>query len=105
MRAARSDSLRMVSSPRRNGWLEGWPFGQAFGPAENGRERVVQLVCDARDGLPERRHLFGLQQLVKNVAVLIIELLALADVAHERFEAQAAVSRWRVGARRHLDPH
>ena len=61
---------------------------EALGPAEDRRERVVQLVRDAGDRLAERGHLLGLQQLVVDVARLVVELLALADVAHERFDAQ-----------------
>ena len=48
---------------------------------------------DARDGLAERRHLLGLEQLVIDVAGFVVELLALADVPDERFDAQAAVLR------------
>ena len=61
---------------------------QPLGPAEDRRERVVQLVRDAGDRLAERRHLLGLQQLVIDVARLVVELLALADVADQRFDAQ-----------------
>ena len=43
---------------------------------------------DARDRLAERRHLLGLQHLVAAVAALILTLLALADVANERFNMQ-----------------
>ena len=63
---------------------------EPFGPAEDRRERVVQLVRDAGDRLPERRHFLGLQQLVVDVARFVVQLLALADVADERFDAQAA---------------
>ena len=68
---------------------------QTLGPGEDGRERIVQLVRDAGDRLPERGELLGLQQLVIEIARLILEPLALADVAHQRFDAQrrrAAVS-------------
>ena len=54
---------------------------------------------------PERGHLLGLQQLVIDVAGFVVELLALADVAHERLEPQALIVGWRIGARRHLHPH
>ena len=60
---------------------------------------------DARDRLAERRHLLGLQQLVIDVARLVVELLALADVAHERLDAQAAGVGRRIGPRGHLHPH
>ena len=76
---------------------------QPLGPGQDRRERVVQLVRDAGDRLAERGHLLGLQQLVIEVARLILELLALADVAHQRFDAQRAVGLG-LGVRRHLDP-
>ena len=63
-------------------------FRQAFGPRQDRGERVVQLVRDARDGLAERGHLLGLQQLVAAVARLVVALLALADVADERLDMQ-----------------
>ena len=63
--------------------------GQAFGPGEDGGQRVVELVRDARNGLAERGHLLGLQQLLVEVARLIVELLPLADVAHQRVDAHA----------------
>ena len=91
MRAARSDSLRIVSRPRRSG-VERRRLREPFGPAENRRERVVQLVRDAGNGLAERGHFLGLQQLVIDVARLVVELLALADVADERLDAQDAVA-------------
>ena len=90
MRAARSDSLRMVSRPRRTGVVERRALRQPLGPAEDRRERVVQLVRDAGNRLAERGHLLGLQQLVIDVARLVVELLALADVAHQRLDAQRA---------------
>ena len=69
-------------------FVVGRPFGEPLRPRQDRGERVVQLVRDAGDGLPERRHLLGLQQLVVDVARLILELLALADVANERVDAQ-----------------
>ena len=54
---------------------------------------------DARDGLPERGHLLGLQQLVVDVARLVVQLLALADVADERLEAEALPSAAGASAR------
>ena len=60
---------------------------------------------DAGDRLPERRHFLRLQQLVVDVARLVVQLLALADVADERFDAQALVLGRRIGARGQLDPH
>ena len=89
IRAARSASPRMTSTPRRGRGIEGL-FGQALGPAQDRRERVVQLVGDAGNRLSERRHLFRLQQLLVQVARLVVDLLALADVADERLDAHAA---------------
>ena len=77
---------------------------QALGPGQDRRERVVQLVRDTGNRLAERGELFRLQQLVIEVAGLVLEPLALADVAHERLDAQQAV--WQpLGVRGHLDPH
>ena len=103
MRAARSDSLRIVSRPRRTGSSSG-ALREPFGPAEDRRERVVQFVRDAGDRLPERRHLLRLQQLVIDVARFVVQLLAFADVADERLDAQAAVLGRRIGARGQLHP-
>ena len=104
MRAARSDSLRMVSRPRRTGGVERGLLREPLGPAEDRGERVVQLVRDAGDRLAERRHLLGLQQLVIDVARLVVELLALADVADAA--PRCAACRRSAGARRarELDP-
>ena len=99
MRAARSDSLRIVSRPRRTGFLERRALRQPLGPAEDRRQRVVQLVRDAGNRLAERRHLLGLQQLVIDVARLVVELLALADVADQRFDAQRLAVRRQASAR------
>ena len=75
---------------------------EPFRPGEDGCERIVQLVRHARDGLPERGELLGLEQLVIQVARLILEALALADVAHQRLDADAV--RARLGVRGDLDP-
>ena len=88
MRAARSDSARMASRPRR-GLVVGRTLRQPLGPGEDRRERIVQFVRDAGDRLAERGELFRLQQLVIEVARLVFEPLALADVAHQRFDADA----------------
>jgi hypothetical protein len=45
-------------------------------------------VRDAGNRLAERRELLRLQELVIEVARLILEALALADVADERFDAE-----------------
>ena len=87
--AARSDSLRMVSSPRFVCSSTG-RCDEPLGPGEDGRERVVQLVRDAGNRLAKRRELFRLQQLVIEVAGLILEPLALAHVAHQRLEPDTA---------------
>ena len=78
----------MTSTPRREVVVEGL-LGEPLRPAQDRRERVVQLVRDAGDRLAERRHLFGLQQLLVQVARLVVELLPLADVADERFDPAA----------------
>ena len=77
---------------------------EAFGPGQDRRQRIVQLVRDAGDRLAERGELFGLQQLVIEIARLVLEPLALADVAHQRLDAQRRAIRV-LGVRRHLDPH
>ena len=76
---------------------------QPLGPGEDGGERVVQLVRDARDRLAERGELLGLQQLVVEVARLVVELLAVADVADQGVEPDAPV-RERFGMAGDLDP-
>ncbi len=91
----------MTSRPR-GAFVVGGRFGKPFGPGQDGRERVVQLVRDAGDRLSERRHLLGLQQLVIEVARLVLELLAVADVTNERVDPQAVAHG--LGACRHLDP-
>src|SRR4030095_12710690 len=78
---------------------------QPFRPADDRRQRGVQLVGDAGDRLPESGHFFGLKQLMIDVARFIVELLALADVAHERLEPQAVIVGWRSRARRSPHPH
>jgi hypothetical protein len=60
-------------------------------------------VGDAGDRLAERRQLLGLQQLVIEIARLIFETLALADVAHQRFDAEAALG-LALCVRRDFDP-
>ena len=64
---------------------------QPLRPGEDRRQRVVELVRDAGDRLAERGHLLGLQQLLVEVARLVVQLLSLADVAHQRLEAQRRV--------------
>ena len=68
-------------------------LGQPLRPAENGGQRIVQLVGDTGNRLAERRHLFGLQQLLVQIARLIVELLPLADVPDERLEMDDARAR------------
>ena len=86
MRAARSASWRMVSRPRRDCGIE-VALGEPLGPRQDGRQRVVEFVRHARDGGAERGHLLGLQELMVEVARLILEPLAVADVADERLDA------------------
>ena len=59
---------------------------------------------DAGHGLAERRHFLRLQQLLIEVPRLVVQLLALADVADERLDAHGVIVGGRVGARRELDP-
>ena len=83
MRAARSDSLRIVSRPRCV-FSSSSTLREPLGPRQDRRERIVQLVRDAGNRLAERGQLLGLQQLVIHVARLILEFLALADVPNQR---------------------
>ena len=94
----------LEAAPRFLVDLRGGPLRQPLGPRQDRRERVVQLVRDAGNRLPERREFFGLQQLVIQIARLILELLALADIAHQRVDADRSILRRRIGMRRHLDP-
>ena len=90
IRAARSDSPEddVDAAPRR---LVAGLLGESLGPTEDRRERVVQLVRDAGNRLAERRHFFRLEQLLIQIARLIVESLALADVAEQRFDAKDAL--------------
>ena len=58
---------------------------------------------DAGNRLTERGELFSLQQLMIKIARLIFEPLALADVAHERFDANTVSGPFRV--RGDFHPH
>ena len=78
----------MVSRPRLR-LLVDRSLREPLGPGEDRRKRVVQLVRDAGNRLAERGELLRLQQLVIQVARLIFKPLALADVAHQRFDADA----------------
>ena len=92
--AARSDSPRIdVEAPA--GLLVGGTLRQALGPGEDRRQRIVELVRDAGDRLAEGGELLRLQQLMVEIARLIFEPLALADVADERLDAQAVARRAR----------
>jgi hypothetical protein len=78
-------------------------LGKTLGPGENGRERIVQLVRDARNRLSERRQLLGLEELMIQVARLVFETFPLADVTHQRFDTQAVAAA--LGVSGDLDPH
>ena len=69
---------------------------EPLGPRQDRGERIVELVGDAGDRLPQRRQLLRLQQLMIQIARLILEPLALADVAHQRLDADAVGRRFRV---------
>ena len=78
-------------------------LGEPLGAREDRRERVVEFVGDTGDGLPERRELFGLKQLVIEIARLILETFALADVTHQRFDAKTLGCRLRPRGDLHPD--
>ena len=67
---------------RRARALQPKPLGQR----QDGAQRVVQLVRDPRHRLPEGRHLLGLQQLLVEVARLLLPPPPLADVPHEEMD-------------------
>ena len=91
---------RLEAAP---GLIVDGPLRQPLGPREDRGERIVQLVRDAGDRLAERGELLGLQELVIEIARLVLEPLALADVAHQRLDVHAAfVPRLGVGG--DLDP-
>ena len=77
---------------------------QPLGPAQDRGERVVQFVRHAGDRLAERRHLFRLQELVIDVARLVVQLLAFADVAHQGLDAKARAVGRAVGPGRQFHP-
>ena len=89
MRAARSDSPRMTSRPCACVFSSTLRFSQAFGPRQDRRERIVQFVRDAGDGLAERGHFFGLEHLVTAVSILVVPLLPLRHVTDQRFDDAA----------------
>ena len=78
---------------------------QPLGAGEDRAEWIVQLVRDARDRLTERRQFLRLRKLMEQVARLVLELLALGDVAHHRFEPERGGRAHRFGAGGHFDPH
>ena len=80
------------------------PGRQTLRPGQNRRQRVVQLVCYAGYGLTQRRHLLRLQQLLAEVAALVLQLSSFADVAHERVETGPIRAVPRVQGGRDLDP-
>ena len=86
-RALRFAEDRLEAAPRL---IVHRALRQPFRPRQDRRQRVVQLVRDAGDGLPERGQFFRLQQLMVEIARLVLEPLALADVAHQRLDANAA---------------
>ena len=105
MRAARSASPRIVSRPCADLVEPACLRDSRSAQHQDRGERVVQLVRDARNRLSERRHLLGLQELLVEVARLVVELLALADVAQERVDAQDVRGRGRAArCAGHLDP-
>ena len=85
--------------------LVGLPLGQPLGRREDCGERVVQLVRDARDCLPEGCHLLRLEELVVEIPRLIFEPLPIAHIPDQGFDANGAAPRRLLGTRRHLHPH
>jgi hypothetical protein len=61
-------------------------------------------VRDARDRLAKRRHFFGLEQLLIQIARLIIEPFSLTHVPKKRFDSKRRAPAHAVGARRDFDP-
>ena len=104
MRAARSAALWMASMSRRVRSSSSRP-AQPLGARQDRRQRIVQFVRHAGHGLSQRRHFFGLKQLLVDVAGLIVELLAFRDVAHHGLEPAAVPGRPGLNAGGHLDPH
>ena len=90
--AARSASPRMVSKARPEFRLHRLAR-EALGRRQDGRQRVVELVGDARDGGAERGEFLGLQELVVELARLVVASLALGDVADDG-EERDAVRAW-----------
>ena len=81
------------------------PPAQPLGARQDRRQRVVQLVRDARHRLAQRGEFFGLRQLQIEIARLILQLSPLGDVAHQRFEAERLAGGKALGVGGDLDPH
>ena len=100
IRAARTDSLRIVSRGRgaRNRRV---PAAVRDARTSSGSSRAG---CSVRgrlgNRLAERGHLLRLQELMVDVTCLVVQFLSFADVAHQRFDAKAAVPGSVIGARR-----
>ena len=63
----RRGALRFLTNHRQRLGQPRWHVGrlaQEVGKADDGGERIVQVVRDARDELTDRRHLFRVQQLL-----------------------------------------
>ena len=94
----------MTSTPRRA--VSSTAFlGETLGPAEDCRERVVQFVRDAGDRLAESGHLLRLQQLLIQVARLVVEPLSLADVAQQRLDSNSRPAAHSICSSGDFDPH
>jgi len=91
---------RVQAAPRRFVELA---LRQPLGPRQDRREGVVQLVRDARDRLAQCRQLLRLEQLMVEIARLILQALAFRDVAHQRLDPQPA-RLVALGVRGDLDP-
>ncbi len=59
---------------------------------------------DAGNGLSERRHLLGLQELRGKVSRVVVQLLALADVPYQGVDVQPTQVGGGIRTRRQFDP-
>ena len=66
--------------------LERRLLGQALRPRQDRGEWIVEFVRDAGNRLAERGHFLCLEELVVDVAGLVVQFLALAHVPHKCFD-------------------
>ena len=94
----------MTSRPRRAVSSTGL-FRETLGPTEDCRERVVQFVRDAGDRLAKRGHLLRLQQLLIQVARLVVEPLSLAHIAQQCLDSNSRTAAHSICSSGDFDPH